>query len=39
MADPYILGISSGAALGIVASVTLGLDAIIGSNVIQFGAF
>jgi iron complex transport system permease protein len=39
MADPYILGISSGAVLGIVASVTLGLDAIIGSNVIQFGAF
>ncbi len=39
MADPYILGISSGAALGIVASVTLGLGAVLGSNVIQFGAF
>lgn len=39
MADPYILGISSGSALGIVASVTLGLDAVLGSNVIQFGAF
>ena len=35
MADPYILGISSGAALGIVASVTLGLDAIFASNLYQ----
>ena len=39
MADPYILGISSGAALGIVASVTLGLGAVLGSNVIPFCAF
>lgn len=39
MADPYILGVSSGAALGIVLAVALGLDATLGSNVVQFGAF
>lgn len=39
MADPYILGISSGAALGIVLSVTLGLDSFIGARVVEVGAF
>lgn len=39
MADPYILGISSGAALGIVICVTLGLDPLWGPTVVPIGAF
>lgn len=39
LADPYVLGVSSGAALGATASIILGLFSALGLYGISFGAF
>lgn len=39
MAGPYIMGVSSGAALGVVMSVFLGLGAVLGAGAVGTGAF
>lgn len=39
LADPYILGVSSGASLGATLSVVLGIGSIFGSNSIGFMGF
>lgn len=39
LADPYILGISSGASLGATAAILLGIGAFLGENFIGLAAF
>ena len=39
LADPYILGISSGASLGATAAILLGIGAFMGENFIGLAAF
>lgn len=39
MAGPYIMGVSSGAALGVVMSVFLGVGAVLGAGAVGTGAF
>lgn len=39
LADPYFLGISSGATLGATVGITIGIDRIFGSNAVGFAAF
>ena len=39
LADPYILGISSGAGLGVIIAVISGLDWLLGRSPIAFFAF
>lgn len=39
MADPYILGISSGASLGATAAILLGIGVALGENFVGIAAF
>lgn len=39
LADPYILGISSGASLGATAAILLGIGAFLGPNFVGIAAF
>mgnify|MGYP002546461071 CR=1 FL=1 len=39
LADPYILGISSGASLGATMAIMLGIGAFLGSNFVGIAAF
>ena len=39
IADPYVLGVSSGAALGATLSILLGIGRLFGTNSIGFMAF
>ena len=39
IADPYVLGVSSGAALGATLSIMLGIGRLFGTNSIGFMAF
>jgi iron complex transport system permease protein len=39
LADPYVLGISSGASLGATLAIMLGLKAVLGSNSVGLAAF
>lgn len=39
LADPYILGISSGASLGVTAAILLGIGAFLGPNFVGIAAF
>jgi iron complex transport system permease protein len=39
LADPYILGISSGASLGATAAILLGIGSFLGSDFVGIAAF
>lgn len=39
MASPYVMGLSSGASLGIIVAVIVGLDVLLGAMALPIGAF